>query len=139
MNINNLLPSLACPLVVARVYWPHHQVAGPSNHYVVAKALTHPNGLKYSRIKSYLFFKRGRTILRFTTRQLGLKTQRHETNTSFGNCYREGLKELIDEDFELLELATNAGREVKKRTWMFIVHSICNSEVQLDSTDGKDD
>jgi hypothetical protein len=37
------------------------------------------------------------------------------------------LKELIDRDFGLLELTTNAGRDAKKRTGMlFIVHSICN-------------
>jgi hypothetical protein len=40
-----------------------------------------------------------------------------------------------------LELATNAGKDVKKKKKEknVDVHSICNSEVQLDSTDGKDD
>jgi len=44
-----------------------------------------------------------------------------QLHQSFGKYYggsskkeREGLKELIDEDFGLLELATNAGRDVKK-------------------------
>jgi hypothetical protein len=41
----------------------------------------------------------------------------------------EELKELID---GLLELATNAGRDVKKRMGMvFIVHRICISEGHL--------
>jgi len=46
---------------------------------------------------------------------------------------RQGLEELIDEDFWLLELATNAGRDVKKKRTgtLLIVHSICNSEGQL--------
>jgi hypothetical protein len=42
------------------------------------------------------------------------------------------LKEIVDEDYGLLELATNAGRDAKKRTGtLFIVHSICNSEGRL--------
>ena len=42
------------------------------------------------------------------------------------------LKEFIDEDFGLLELATNAGRDVKQKDGkLYIVHSICNSEGQL--------
>jgi len=40
--------------------------------------------------------------------------------------------EKIDEDFGLLELATNAGRNVKKKTGiLYIVHSICNTDGQL--------
>jgi hypothetical protein len=45
---------------------------------------------------------------------------------------QEELKQLIAEDIGLLELATNAGRDIKKRMGtLFIVHSICNSEGQL--------
>jgi hypothetical protein len=50
---------------------------------------------------------------------------------------QKDLKELINKDFGLLKLSTNAGRDVKKkrekkRTGMlFIVHSICYSEGQL--------
>jgi hypothetical protein len=67
--------------------------------------------------------------------------RKHETIISIIRKYileevpekqQEDLKELIDKDFRLLELSTNAGRDVKKRTGMlFIVHSICNSEGQL--------
>jgi hypothetical protein len=46
---------------------------------------------------------------------------------------REELKhEKIDEDFGLLELAANAGRDAQKRTGiLYIVHSICNTGGQL--------
>jgi hypothetical protein len=45
---------------------------------------------------------------------------------------REELKHKMDEDFGLLELATNAGKCVEEKTWiLYIVHSICNTDEQL--------
>jgi len=44
---------------------------------------------------------------------------------------REELKELIDEDFGLLELAINSGRAVKKTGILSIAHSIRNPEGHL--------
>jgi hypothetical protein len=50
---------------------------------------------------------------------------------SFGECYggssrkeRERLKELIDENFGLLELATNSGGDVKKGMWTLFIRGI---------------
>jgi hypothetical protein len=61
-----------------------------------------------------------------------------ETYKFIIKCYRgssrkdrEGLKELIDEDFGLLELATTARGDVKRTGILFTIHNIRNPEGQL--------